>query len=120
MNILVDMNLSPEWVEVLKREGFGAVHWTSIGDPRASDHVLLGWARSNDHVVFTADLDFGTILAATGAASPSVVQLRANDTLPDAVGAALIAALRQFEPQLTSGALLVIDPARNRVRLLPI
>jgi predicted nuclease of predicted toxin-antitoxin system len=41
MKILVDMNLSPDWVEVFARHGLSAVHWSTIGDPRTEDPVLM-------------------------------------------------------------------------------
>jgi hypothetical protein len=34
----------------------------------------MAWARANGHVVFTHDLDFGTTLALTHAADPSVTK----------------------------------------------
>lgn len=76
MKILVDMNLSPAWVAALAKGGYEVVHWSNVGMPAASDREILGWARSHGHIVFTHDLDFGAILAATGANAPSVVQLR--------------------------------------------
>jgi predicted nuclease of predicted toxin-antitoxin system len=42
----------------------------------------MAWARENGHVVLTHDLDFGTLLALTRANGPSVVQVRAQDVLP--------------------------------------
>ncbi len=36
MKLLVDMNLSPQWVEVFERHGWQAVHWSTVGDPQAS------------------------------------------------------------------------------------
>ena len=65
MKILVDMNLSPLWVEPLSRGGFAAVHWSKVGDPRAPDRTLMQWAREHGYVVFTHDLDFGTLLTLT-------------------------------------------------------
>ena len=65
MKVLVDMNLSPGWVSFLAEAGFEAVHWTEIGSPTATDSELMAWAAKNDHIVLTADLDFGAILAAT-------------------------------------------------------
>src|SRR5437588_3582468 len=53
MKIVVDMNLAPQWVEVLRRDGFDADHWSQIGDPRATDQTIMDWARNNNHVVFT-------------------------------------------------------------------
>ncbi|WKZ11581.1 MAG: DUF5615 family PIN-like protein [Gammaproteobacteria bacterium] len=55
MKILVDMNLSPSWAQALREEGFEAVHWSAVGDGRATDAELLAWADANDHVVFTHD-----------------------------------------------------------------
>jgi len=76
MKLLVDMNLSPEWVRVLEEGGWEATHWSKIGDAGASDSEIMTWAKANGHVVFTHDLDFGAILAATKAQSPSVLQIR--------------------------------------------
>jgi predicted nuclease of predicted toxin-antitoxin system len=63
IKILIDMNLSPDWAQVLQKHGWSAVHWSSVGDPRASDRTLMDWALGHGHVVFTHDLDFGTMLA---------------------------------------------------------
>ena len=32
MKILIDMNLSPEWVAVFENHGWSAVHWSTVGD----------------------------------------------------------------------------------------
>lgn len=32
MKLIVDMNLSPRWVEFLAGAGIEAVHWSMIGD----------------------------------------------------------------------------------------
>ena len=32
VRVLVDMNLSPEWVPLLERAGWHAVHWSVVGD----------------------------------------------------------------------------------------
>jgi predicted nuclease of predicted toxin-antitoxin system len=52
MKILVDMNLSPEWVRVLEGEGWKAIHWSRIGNPGAPDEEILLWAKSNAYIVF--------------------------------------------------------------------
>ncbi len=51
MKILVDMNLSPDWVEVFAHYGLNAVHWSTIGDPRAEDPTLMQWARDNEYEI---------------------------------------------------------------------
>ena len=120
MRILIDMNLSPEWGLVFASSGWGSIHGVDIGDPTAPDSVIMRWARMSGHVVFTHDLDFGALLAATGATGPSVVQMRGEDTRPSTMGDLVVAALRAHEQALASGALVTIDPRRLRVTLLPL
>ena len=120
VRIVVDMNLSPDWVPLLVAAGWHAVHWSTVGDPRASDQAIMQWAVANGRVVFTHDLDFGTALALTHAAGPSVLQVRADDVLPDHIGLLVLAALRQHDSDLAKGALVVVDERKSRVRVLPI
>lgn len=120
VKILIDMNLSPDWVPVLQRHGWPAAHWSTVGDPRATDRTIMDWAVANGCIVFTHDLDFGTMLALTHATGPSVLQVRADDVLPDHLEGVVIAALRQHDADLASGALVVVDESKCRVRVLPI
>jgi predicted nuclease of predicted toxin-antitoxin system len=120
MKILVDMNLSPDWVAVLVGHGFEAAHWSTVGDPRADDLVIMDWARANDHIVFTHDLDFGALLALTQAESPSVIQVRTQDVTPAHLSGMMLAALRNHESQLDAGALIILDEGKSRVRILPL
>jgi len=120
MKILIDMNLSPDWVAVFQRYNIEAVHWSTIGKLDARDTIIMEWARNNNYIVFTHDLDFGTLLAATQANTPSVIQVRTQDVLPVSMENLVISALNQFETQLINGALVTIDQATSRVRILPI
>ncbi len=79
----------------------------------------MQWAENNGYLVFTHDLDFGTLLALTHAAGPSVLQVRDRDVLPDNIGDAVVAALKQHEDDLFRGALVVVDGSTSRVRILP-
>ena len=114
------MNLSPQWVPALRKHGWPAVHWSTVGDPGAIDKDIMDWARDHQYVVFTHDLDFGTMLALSHEAGPSVLQVRAEDTLPDFLEELVVAALNQHHADLSSGALVVVDEIRSRVRVLPI
>jgi predicted nuclease of predicted toxin-antitoxin system len=120
MKFLIDMNLSPRWVEVLQSEGWDSVHWSEIGQPDATDSELMEWAREHGRVVLTHDLDFGAMLAATQATSPSVAQIRTQDVRPESLAPLLILVLRRYENELTEGALLIADRSRSRVRILPL
>ena len=118
--LLLDMNLSPEWLPVLEKHGWQAVHWSFVGDPRANDREIMDWAVAHQYVVFTHDLDYGTMLALSHEVGPSVLQVRAENILPDHLEALVVAALNQHEADLSSGALVVVDESRSRVRVLPI
>ena len=120
MRLIVDMNLSPKWVSVLREAGFQADHWSDVGDIRAADSVIMAWARANDRVVLTHDLDFSAILAASGGDKPSVVQVRSESLSPAVIGVQVLAALRQMSAELDRGALLTIDTHRTRLRVLPL
>jgi predicted nuclease of predicted toxin-antitoxin system len=120
VKLLVDMNLPPAWVPVLQAADHQAVHWSSVGDVRATDSVVMAWARVNGYVVFTHDLDFGALLAISAADGPSVIQIRTNDVTPESQATLLLYALTRFSEQLTNGALISLDEARARVRVLPI
>lgn len=120
MKILVDMNLPPAWAKVLADEGWEAFHWSEVGDPRASDRAIMEWARINGYAVFTHDLDFGALLSAVRATGPSVVLVRSQDVLPSHLGPIVIRTLRQHEGPIEAGAIVVIDEARARVRVLPL
>jgi predicted nuclease of predicted toxin-antitoxin system len=120
MKILLDMNLSPKWVGFLEQEGFHAVHWSTVGDPRATDAAIMSWARHNAFVVFSHDLDFSALLAATQATGPSVVQVRTQDVMPEAIGRDVVRVLRLRAADLEQGAVVSIDKVTSRIRVLPV
>jgi predicted nuclease of predicted toxin-antitoxin system len=120
VRLLIDMNLSVEWVSALGREGCASAHWSLVGDPRADDRTIMAWARQAGYVVFTHDLDFGTLLALTHAAGPSVLQLRSPDPLPRTMMPLVMSVLRQQREALLAGALVTVDALHARVRTLPL
>lgn len=120
VQLVIDMNLSVEWVAELASHGWSAVHWSTFGEPSAEDSVIMSWALTHGYVVFTHDLDFGTMLALTHATGPSVFQVRGQHVLPEDIGPIVIAALHQHEAALAAGALVVVDLKNSRVRVLPL
>ena len=120
MKFLIDMNLTPRWARFLVHHGFEAVHWSDVGSGDAPDGEVMHWAAERGHIVLTSDLGFSAILAATQRRQPSVVQIRGEFLTPEAVGASVLAAVRQAEQDLGNGALLSVDAARGRLRILPL
>jgi predicted nuclease of predicted toxin-antitoxin system len=120
IKILIDMNLSPKWVKIFIAQGWEAVHWSEFGAIDAQDQVILKWAKDNDFIVFTHDLDFGALLAAGGARGPSVIQIRTQNITPEAIGKLVTDAINQFKEELVRGALISVTPRRSRARILPL
>ena len=120
MKILIDMNLSPDWTAAFTAANIESVHWSTVGDPRAEDTEIIEYARSSGYIVFTHDLDFGTILALTHASGPSVIQVRTQDIVPSSLANTLISVIQDNESALDQGALIVVDETRARVRILPL
>jgi predicted nuclease of predicted toxin-antitoxin system len=81
---------------------------------------LLNWAAEHDCIVITADLDFPAILASTKARRPSVILIRSDRLSPESIGSAVLEAIRMAASELADGAIVTLDPARSRIRLLPL
>jgi predicted nuclease of predicted toxin-antitoxin system len=120
MKLLIDMNLSPLWVEFFAASGFESIHWSKVGDPAAPDCMIMDYAAAHGFVIFTHDLDFGALLADHKSRQPSVIQIRTQDVLPAAIGAMVVRALNASRQQLEEGVLVTVDPSRSRIRFLPI
>ena len=120
MKLLIDVNLSVRWVQYLTEAGFEAAHWSCLGSISAPDDEIIAKAKAEGYVIFTHDLDFGAIMFFARADKPSIVQVRASDARPEAIGADVVSALHQVKKELEEGALLTIDPQRSRLKLLPL
>ena len=46
MKLLIDMNLSPLWVQFLADSGFDSIHWSEIGQPSAPDTEIMDHASA--------------------------------------------------------------------------
>jgi predicted nuclease of predicted toxin-antitoxin system len=121
MRFLVDANLSPRLCDILTAAGHDAVHVLHLDLLNADDPTILARAKADERIVITADSDFATMLALTGADSPSVVQLRRVNELPTAaVADLLVANLPAVTEHLAQGAIVSLSPSRLAVRDLPI
>jgi predicted nuclease of predicted toxin-antitoxin system len=120
LRILIDANMSTHWVATLRNMGHEVLHWREIGSETAPDDAIMDWARTNQFIILTQDLDFGILLARGRHRNPSVVQLRVPETLTEASVAAMRELLDSFRYVLLEGAFVSIDSNRNRVRILPL
>lgn len=121
MRFLVDNPLSFRVAVVLRDAGYDAVHVRDYGLGAAADTTLLERAQREDRVIVSADTDFGTLLAQMRTSKPSFILLRwpglrrAEDQAH-----VILANLSSVQDDLSTGAVVVIEPSRIRVRALPI
>jgi predicted nuclease of predicted toxin-antitoxin system len=71
--------------------------------------ILIDMNQSPSWVPFLVTRGFG-----------AVIQVRAQDVLPSEIGDAVLRAIEAAREHLETGAIVTVDVARNRIRLLPI
>ena len=121
MKFLVDQNLSPRLAQLLVDAGHDAVHVRNLGLATAPDTEILAQAIAEARVVVSGDTDFGALLAAEHRREPSVIlSRRERPRRADAQAALLLDCLYRVDDALLSGAIIVIEESRIRVRSLPV
>ena len=120
MKFLADMGISPRSVEYLRGKGYDAVHLCEEGLERLADSEVLAKGRAEGRVVLTHDLDFGELMAASGADLPSVVIFRLRDMRPERVNRYLEEIIEGYGELLERGVIMSVVEGRIRVRTLPI
>jgi len=120
MRLLADMGVSMRVVEWLRTSGHDVVHLRDQGLQRLPNGDIFQKAHVEGRVLMTFDLDFGEIVAASGGQVVSVILFRLHNTRSDHVIKRLETVLNQSSGDLLSGAIVVVEEGRHRVRKLPI
>ena len=104
LKFLIDNALPPRLAYLLVEQGYDAVHVGAYGMHAATDAEILARALQEDHVVVSADTDFGVILATQEASRPSFVLFRnPNLLLAQDDADTLIPAMNGLAPELAAG-----------------
>ena len=120
LRFLADMNISPMTVRELKERGWNIVRVAEVLNANAKDEDILSYARGNNMVLITQDLDFSALLAIGGYAGPSVISLRLEEPHPMLVARRLVDVVSEIVRQLKEGIVVSVDEATARYRNLPI
>ncbi|CAN5817040.1 hypothetical protein BH23ACT8_BH23ACT8_19140 [soil metagenome] len=120
MKLFLDEAVQHRLANLLAEDGHDATHVRLVGMQGAADEEVMAFAVAEGRVLITTDTDFGTLLALSGDARPSVVLLRGIADSLEERHAAIVRALERIEDELLSGAVALVEPNRVRLRSLPI
>lgn len=120
MKFLIDNALSPSIAHGLVEKGHDAIHVRDVGLTAASDSEIIDLATQQDHILISADTDFGAILAFRESAKPSFILFRQSDKRPASQLSFLLDNLPAFKKELLTGCVMVFEDKRIRIRSLPI
>ena len=99
--------------------GHDALHLREQGLQRLPDAEIVAKAVAEHRIVLTHDLDFGRIVALSGARVPSVVTFRLGDMRAGEVNRQLDELIARFAADLELGALISVTDQGIRIRHLP-
>jgi predicted nuclease of predicted toxin-antitoxin system len=121
VKFLLDQNVSPALVGLLADADHLAEHVRDLGMREAPDDVVLAAARDADAVLISSDTDFGELLARSNANERSVILLRRQEgRRASEIASLIVANLQAVADDLASGAIVVLDDDRVRIRSLPL
>ena len=120
MKFLADMGISPRTVDYLKTMGYDAIHLVEQRLEKLEDIDILEKAKQENRIVLTVDLDFGYLLAISGASLPSVILFRLGNETYEMINERLVEVLNKYQKYLETGAIISVRDDLDRVRKLPI
>jgi predicted nuclease of predicted toxin-antitoxin system len=120
MKFLGDMGISPRTIQLLREQGYDAIHLVEQKLERMSDPRILEKARQEGRILLTVDLDFAQLLAISGQSLPSVILFRLGNVSREIVNIRLLSVLGDYATDLQNGAIISVNDVSVRLRHLPI
>ncbi len=120
MRFLADMGISQVVVAWLQAQGHEPTHLRDEGLHRLENGEIVTKAFREPRVILTWDLDFTEILALSGRHQVSAVIFRLVNTRSAHVIERFARVLQESAQDLEDGAIISVEEARHRVRLLPL
>ena len=120
MKFLLDMGISPKTANYLLNLGHDAVHLHAEGLDCLPDSEILKRACEEGRVLLTHDLDFGELIAASEAGTPSIIIFRLRNMRPKQVNRYLHAVISQHQSALEQGSVVSVSEGQIRIRTLPV
>jgi predicted nuclease of predicted toxin-antitoxin system len=117
LRFLVDEDLPRSLARALRDAGFEAVDVRDVGLRRTDDNLIFAHAVEQQRVLLSGDLGFGNLRRfPLGSHSGIGVVRYPNESPPETISSAVIDAIRNIDEADFRGALMIIEPARVRLR----
>ncbi len=120
IRLLADVHISPKTVGDLQKQGYEIMRSSEFLPANAPDINILEFARTENWIVLTQDLDFSMLVALSRYSQPSLITLRLSSAKPDIVTQKLLDVLPQIEEALQEGSAITIQDESIRIRKLPV
>ena len=120
IRLLADVHISPKTVGDLQKQGYEIIRSLEVLPANAPDINILEFARTENWVILTQDLDFSMLVALSRYSQPSLITLRLSSAKPDIVTQKLLDVLPQIEEALQEGSAITIQDESIRIRKLPV
>lgn len=120
IRLLADVHISPKTVGDLQKQGYEIMRSSEVLPANAPDINILEFARIENWVVLTQDLDFSMLVALSKYSQPSLITLRLSSAKPDIVTKRLLDVLSQIEKTLQEGSAITVQDESIRIRKLPV
>ena len=120
IRLLADVHISPKTVGDLQKQGYEIIRSSEVLPANAPDINILEFARTENWVILTQDLDFSMLVALSRYSQPSLITLRLSSAKPDIVTQKLLDVLPQIEEALQEGSAITIQDESIRIRKLPV
>jgi predicted nuclease of predicted toxin-antitoxin system len=120
LRFIADVHISPLTITTLRLAGYDIVRVPDILPRASSDSVILEFARIENRIILTQDLDFSVLVALGRYVQPSLITLRLASAQPDFVSQRLLSILPELEQPLIEGCAITIEDNSVRLRRLPI
>ena len=117
MRIFADENISRNVVERLRTDGHDVI-WVSQSAPGLPDARVLEMAQNAGLILLTEDTDFGELVIRRRLPADAVVLLEL-DKLSNQAEADRVSEVLAKHGSAVSGNLVIVQPARLRIRPLP-
>ena len=120
IRLLADVHISPKTVGDLQKQGYEIIRSLEVLPANAPDINILEFARTENWVILTQDLDFSMLVALSRYSQPSLITLRLSSAKPDIVTQKLLDVLPQIEEALQEGSAITNQDESIRIRKLPV